>query len=157
MKLLYCVNCGDIIVPHQSKMKVCDCGETAGKYLEDKVTTVITKNCLVFGIDNNTWMTARQRAVHYRGYEKRLDFYFSGWFPNKPGEIIEVETVGEVEAFPIDHETENPGLSTYPWADETIWKTVGHGKREKGIFVKYLKDWIVVALCLITIMSLWVI
>ena len=97
----------------------CVCEDAkAGKYLDDNLTAVVTKNAVVVGIDNNSFGDCIHRYNIYNPegtepYDKRVDFFFAGWIPTIPGEIIKVDTKEEVEEFPPDFETDNE-FSTMP-------------------------------------------
>jgi hypothetical protein len=91
----------------------CYCGKSAGKYLSDNCTAVFTKDCPIVGIDNNTFMTAVAR--YFEGkilYDSRVDFFFTGWIPTIPGEVIFVDTVQDVIDYPF--KVEVPVTSTMP-------------------------------------------
>lgn len=103
MKSAYCRSCGILFSlpsPMYGIMK-CKCGTNAGKYLNDGLTAVFTKDSIIIGIDNNTWLAAIHNYLVYREYPSRVDFYFCGWVPTKPGEVIFVNTVEEVENYPM--------------------------------------------------------
>jgi hypothetical protein len=52
MKLLICTSCNDIFSLSKEK-KICSCGETSGKYLEDGLHAVYSgKYAIPLGIDN---------------------------------------------------------------------------------------------------------
>lgn len=106
MKLLYCEDCRDT-VQLKFQMRMCYCSKHAGKYLNDGVTAVVTEGCALVGIDNNTFDVAVQRVLHFREeLDYRVDFFFCGWLPTIPGEVIFVSTVREVIEYP--EEVENP-------------------------------------------------
>ncbi len=118
MKLIHCPKCGDFFaLPTKlGKTKTCRCRGAAGKYLSDGMVAVITENCIVAGIDNNTFSTSVYR---YNQTNKdhpdwpRLDFFFTGWIPTKPGEVIRVNTVKEVKEYPFEVEVKTV-FSTMP-------------------------------------------
>jgi len=106
MKLLFCESCRDTVsMTHGNITRSCKCGKVAGKYLEDKLTAVVTIEAVVFGIDNNSFANALATVnkvlfQDIEGFEKnkRYDFFFTGWIPTKPGEVIVVENKVSVEA-----------------------------------------------------------
>lgn len=113
MKLLYCENCHDLVRLFPAKTKKCDCGQVAGKYLKDDLTAVVTANAVVCGIDNNSLQIARIYYNHNKNrVPSRVDYYFVGWIPTHPGEVVIVDTVEEVDDFP--YETEINETSTIP-------------------------------------------
>ena len=113
MKLINCPKCNDVVNLSEHDVRYCFCCECAGKYLDDKVTAVVTKDCIVAGIDNNGFNVARYYAVEHRENPNRLDFFFTGWIPNKPGEVIVVDSIEEVIEY--DNHVENPEyISTSP-------------------------------------------
>lgn len=77
----------------------CYCGKSAGKYLNDNITAVVNKNAVVVGIDNNGFNIARQMAMHNREFPRRIDYFFTGWIPTKPGEVIVVDKVKDVLSY----------------------------------------------------------
>ncbi len=110
MKLIRCKECHDIYVPDEFKMKKCRCKKSAAKYLDDNLTTISTSNTYVFGIDNQSFGNADVQVKHWckeHPDTQRRDFYFVGWFPSKPDEVIWVDTIKEVKNFPMDHVPEN--------------------------------------------------
>jgi hypothetical protein len=60
-----------------------------------------TKDSIIVGIDNNTWNDVRKRYNQFRNYPSRLDFFFTGWIPTIPGEVIRVDTVQDVRKYPF--------------------------------------------------------
>ena len=103
MKLLWCPECKDVVSLILRETRVCKCGKTAGKYVSDCITAIITEGAVVFGIDNNTLSTALTRAEHFMKnpeYQStRIDFFFTGWVPTKPGEVIVVKSPIHVKAY----------------------------------------------------------
>ncbi len=129
MKLLFCKECHDTVtMATEDEVRLCKCRKTAGKYLSDRITAVITKASLVFGIDNNSFLNAAKTVERILDGEmpafeegKRYDFFFTGWIPTVPGEVIVVDTPGEVAEF--DYELEISFTSQNPSTDfnETHW------------------------------------
>jgi len=118
MKLLLCSECGDLVCLRKKFIRLCYCGEVAGKYLDDNLTAVVTENSIVVGIDNNSFGDCLTRYNIYNPegtnpHDKRVDFFFAGWIPTIPGEIIKVDDRDEVEEFPPDFESNNE-FSTMP-------------------------------------------
>jgi len=106
MKLIYCKDCRDFFnLPNKiGKLKACRCQKSAGKYLSDGLVAVVTDNCVVAGIDNNTFHTSLVRqndALENHPDWPRVDFFFTGWIPTIPGEVIKVKTVKEVKKYPF--------------------------------------------------------
>ena len=123
MKLLFCEECRDTVsMTHDNITRTCKCGKTAGKYLKDKLTAVVTEHAVVFGIDNNSFANALAtvRKVLFedvQGFDmnKRYDFFFTGWIPTIPGEVIIVPTRAHVMATDYYQEkswtSENPSTA----------------------------------------------
>ncbi len=124
MKLFYCPECRQLvdIIGRGTGVHTCYCGKHAGKYLDDSLTGVFTHGAIIVGIDNNTWLPAVERyKAHNPDGEKpwiidgkfvRIDFFFTGWIPTVPGEVITVDTVKEVKKFPVDR--------VMPWKTSTM-------------------------------------
>ena len=103
MKLLYCEECGDLVTLRMYKPRSCNCTKYAGKYLSDRITAVVNEGAILVGIDNNTFQTAVDRTLHYREeLDYRIDFFFCGWLPTEPGEVIFVPTFEEVLEYPFE-------------------------------------------------------
>jgi hypothetical protein len=96
MKLIACQKCKDLISLVNEHTRQCFCGEIAGKYLDDNITAVVSSNAIVVGIDNYGFNLAKELSIKGRSSANRIDYFFTGWIPNHPGEVIEVETVDEV-------------------------------------------------------------
>lgn len=123
MKLLMCDACRDTVsLTHDDITRTCKCGKTAGKYLEDKVTAIVTESAIVFGIDNNSFLNAlatvkRLEENEIEGFDKntRYDFFFTGWIPTIAGEVVCVENEKQVKDFNYHTElnwtSENPSTS----------------------------------------------
>ncbi len=115
MKLITCPKCNDLMVLVNDYTRTCFCGHVGGKYLDDNVTAVVNKDALVVGIDNNGFSIAKQMANHHKKSPYRVDYFFTGWIPTKPGEIIVVETVEDVLAYDYHlPEEEREYTSTLP-------------------------------------------
>ena len=123
MKLLICDECHDTIaLTHDNITRICRCGVTAGKYLEDKVTAIVTGAAVIFGIDNNSFSNAlatikRLDREDIEGFDKdtRYDFFFTGWIPTIPGEVVFVHNVDEVLHY--DYHTQLNWTSQNPSTD----------------------------------------
>lgn len=107
MKLILCPHCSDFFALSNKidKTKTCRCRKSAGKYLSDNVMGVFTENCIITGIDNTTFHTAVYRynqTLKEHPEWPRMDFFFTGWIPTIPGEIIRVKTVKEVKEYPFE-------------------------------------------------------
>ncbi len=115
MKLINCPVCNDVVCLSPNRTRECECGHVAGKYLEDRVTAVISKDAIVFGIDNNGFAIAKHMAEKAKDIEYRVDYFITGWIPNHPGEIRIVQTVEDVYATPPEmKEEEKVYTSTLP-------------------------------------------
>lgn len=108
MKLITCLECSDVVNLIESHTRTCICGNVAGKYLDDKITAVVTTSALVMGIDNNGWNIAKHMVISAleKEIKERIDYFFVGWIPTKPGEVIFVDEVDDVYGYE-DH-IENP-------------------------------------------------
>jgi len=112
MKLFYCTECYSLIQVRVSHIYNCLCKKHAGKYLNDNLTAVFTKGTIIVGIDNNSFYPAVDRyKIHNpegeKPYPTRIDFFFVGWVPTIPGEVIFVDTVDDVVNFPMDYDAGN--------------------------------------------------
>jgi len=98
MKLIKCEECGDLVMLIRRHTRCCVCGDIAGKYLDDGITAIVSKDAVVVGIDNNGFNIAARYAMskNAQDCEYRVDYFFTGWIPNFPGEVIIVETVDDV-------------------------------------------------------------
>lgn len=127
MKLLYCMECYDVVsMTHDNITRSCKCGKVAGKYLKDQITAVVTRDSTVFGIDNGSFLNALQTTRNILAADpedlpswmeegKRYDFFFTGWIPTKPGEVIFVKNKAYVEA--TDYQLEKNWTSENPSTD----------------------------------------
>ena len=114
MKLLYCEECGDLVTLRSCVTRSCLCLKYAGKYLDDNLTAVVNEGAILVGIDNNTFVTATQRLLHYRDkLDERVDFFFCGWLPTIPGEVIFVPSFEDVLHY-SDHIENTEYKSTMP-------------------------------------------
>ena len=115
MKLITCEKCLDVVNLVESHTRTCHCGEIAGKYLDDRVTAVVSSKALVMGIDNNGWNIAKHMVKNAleKEIDFRVDYFFVGWIPTIPGEVIVVDSVYDV--YDYDDHVENPEYtSTLP-------------------------------------------
>lgn len=120
MKLLFCRECRDVVsITHDNITRSCKCGKVAGKYLKDKITAVVTKEAVVFGLDNNSFLNAlttvdRILTTDMPQFDKnmRYDFFFTGWIPTLPGEVMVVKNIAYVKA--TDYYQEKGWTSTNP-------------------------------------------
>lgn len=120
MKLLYCEECYDVVsMTHDNITRSCKCGKVAGKYLKDKITAVVTEGSIVFGIDNNGFRNALYTVkkvltedIDHFPKDRRFDFFFTGWIPTKPGEVIFVKNKAHVKA--TDYYQEKSWMSENP-------------------------------------------
>ena len=117
MKFIFCDECKDIVHMYPKEIKECVCGKYCGKYLDDFITIVVNGKPLIVGIDNNSFKTAIDRAEYTRcNYENYVVYYFTGWVPSKPGEIIFVDNKEDVINFPNDFDT---GIKNkYKWKEK---------------------------------------
>jgi len=58
MKLLICLECGDIFSLNR-KLKICSCGKTQGQYI-DNLNVEIKGNCKAIGFANDSFKKAYQ-------------------------------------------------------------------------------------------------
>lgn len=117
-KFIICDECDDVVLLVNEITRTCGCGKCAGKYLKDNITAVVTKDAIVFGIDNVTFRDALIRASDHKDLTYRRDFFFTGWVPNHPGEIIRVNEVEDVKDYPYDEYQDLPdGDCTNPTTD----------------------------------------
>ena len=99
MKLIGCPHCKDLVVLYTRHARSCYCGKVVGKYLSNHLTAVVNKEATVVGIDNNGYGVALQLSERHSDMKDRIDFFFTGWIPNIPGEVIVVESVEMVLGF----------------------------------------------------------
>jgi len=115
MKAIRCDECSDVVMmPIKGVIKRCYCGKYHAKYLNDGITLIVNGEPVVIGIDNNTFSIAVERAEYTKEWTHRVDFFFTGWIPNHPGEVIFVNTIDDVIKFEEDFDTGNKGYSTMP-------------------------------------------
>ena len=115
MKAIWCDDCRDLVVLRKGLIRECSCGAHAGTYLSDNITAVISKEAFVVGLDNNSFLNAVASCNWAReNVEHRVDYFFCGWIPNIPGEVIYVDTVEDVHNFKEDENTELTTTSTMP-------------------------------------------
>ena len=100
MKLLWCEKCNDLVMLRIDMVTKCSCEAYAGKYLDDNITAVVNDDAIVVGIDNNSFNNAvvSQKQIKEE-YEERYDFFFCGWIPTRPGEVVFVDTVEDVHEY----------------------------------------------------------
>jgi hypothetical protein len=116
MKLVACNKCNDIMMLVGGGMvRTCYCGAVGGKYLDDNITAVVNLDALVVGIDNNGFNLAKRMIELNKDIPYRVDYFFTGWIPTKPGEVIVVEDVESILEYDyhIEDEDKNYG-STLP-------------------------------------------
>lgn len=130
MKLVACQNCNDLVMLINKVTRCCKCGEVAGKYLDDNNTAVVTKNAIVVGIDNNGFNIAKWYSMgeEAQNCKYRVDYFFTGWVPNFPGEVIKVETVDDVLNYDyhvkeedINYESTSPAKVSEQNEDKKKW------------------------------------
>lgn len=140
MKLIACDKCHDLMMLVGGGMtRTCYCGYVGGKYLDDNVTAVVNEDAIVVGIDNNGFNIAKHYKELYANLENRIDFFFTGWIPNKPGEVIVVESVEHVLEYDYHLKDEDKNYtSTLPTVvsekNEQRWTEEGwnvHNKKKK--------------------------
>ena len=96
MKLINCPECNDVVNLIDEFPRLCKCRKCSGKYLDDHITAVVSKDAIVCGIDNNGFKMAKDCAIYYKDEPQRVDFFFTGWIPTKPGEVIVVDSYEDV-------------------------------------------------------------
>jgi uncharacterized protein (DUF983 family) len=85
MKLIYCPECGDIIMLRKYLRK-CECGASGGYYLADGTNAEIFGKAIPLGIGNHTFRTALQeRPVSGNG--KRFEAFVI------PGTVLTIKQV----------------------------------------------------------------
>lgn len=97
MKLMCCVKCRSLVSLGNDKLTYCECGECVGGYHTNGITGIVNRLAVVVGIDNNSFINAMNAFVEKLDYPTRLDFFFCGWIPTKPGEVIVLDSVEEVK------------------------------------------------------------
>lgn len=120
---MYCIDCYTLIELKSNYVAYCPCEKCAGKYLNDNLTAVVTEDAIVVGIDNNTFRDAINRYLKYypkgdEPYNKRIDFFFTGWIPTIPGEVIVVGVAEAVEQFDSDYDVGGDNYSSPPVSQE---------------------------------------
>ncbi len=101
MKAIYCTECDELYSLQYKRFRRCKCGETAGKYMDDLRTAVVTKGAIIVGIDNFSFYNALKDVYHItkeKGEDARTRF-FNGWIPSHPGQCIFVDTPQQVKYF----------------------------------------------------------
>ena len=53
MKLIFCLECQDMFKMSTGTYKVCSCGRSMGKYLDDDIKVKVHGPCFVIGLSNN--------------------------------------------------------------------------------------------------------
>jgi len=126
MKLVYCPKCNYLFELRHKHVFHCLCEENqnGGKYLNDGLVAIVTEDAVVVGIDNNSFRdcTTRYKQHNPKGeepWDTRIDFFFTGWIPTIPGEIVRVDTIEEVVKFPCDTVV-GDGSYTMPVSQEVI-------------------------------------
>lgn len=119
MKLIYCEECKSLTsIPSRGQMSTCNCGDCCGKYLSDNITAVVNKDAIIVGLDSLSYRTALERYKIVKEQSNiRYDYYFTGWVPTVPGEIIIVDTVDDVEGYEFDGDYKHNETSTLPTKD----------------------------------------
>jgi len=107
MKLIACPKCNDTMQLVQGYVRTCWCGDCGGKYLSDRITAVVNKDAIIFGIDNNGFGVAKQLYDMHQETPHRVDFFFTGWIPNHPGEVVVVDSVEDVLAYEYEMKDED--------------------------------------------------
>ena len=114
--MIYCDNC-NYLFSLKKTINYCRCKrkKCAGKYLDDSLTAVVTKNSTLIGVDNNTFHDSVRKCYRWNESrpEQRMDFFFTGWTCTKPGETIMVDTAWRVKRFNPRFEADNK-TSTLP-------------------------------------------
>lgn len=119
MKLVACTECHDIMNLNHAHVRTCYCGAVAGRYLDDYITAVVNKDAIVVGIDNNGFNIAKNYYEAHQELEHRIDIFFTGWIPNHPGEVVVVDSVEDVLAYPFEmDEDDKVTTSTLPSANQ---------------------------------------
>lgn len=121
MKLIACNECHDVISLINKHPRKCLCGKCSGKYLDDNITAVVSEDSIVCGIDNIGFNLAKYYANSEEAQQAkhRVDYFFTGWIPNHPGEIIRVKTVKEVDEYPYEMKEEDKTYTSTSPVNET--------------------------------------
>lgn len=107
MKLVACTECNDIMNLHHLHVRTCYCGAVGGRYLSDFITAVVNKDAIVVGIDNNGFSISKNYYQAHQEIPHRVDIFFTGWIPNHPGEVVVVDSVEDVLAYPFEMDEED--------------------------------------------------
>lgn len=57
MKLLFCLNCGDVMSLRTQHSRECECGAVSGRYIDD-LNVEVTGNPIVLGFANQSFLNA---------------------------------------------------------------------------------------------------
>src|SRR6187551_608686 len=79
MKLLMCEDCNSIFNLSR-KWKQCECGKTGGKYLEDGINAIVSKDSISIAIGNGSFINAlgEMRYIELKKSEKaNREFYLN--------------------------------------------------------------------------------
>jgi hypothetical protein len=143
MKLIWCPFCHHLFSLSARKVRKCDCGRYAGKYI-NQTDAVANKGAIVVGIDNNTFMPAVSQAIGYQTEEERLNFYFAGWIPNMKhdGQVKFLATIQDVEDYPVRMMERIPDISDHR---ATVWSGSGYNvelrRLKSGMIEAFITTW----------------
>jgi len=84
MKMVYCPYCKFMFNLADDGIRECRCGKAVGKYLDDGMTCVATRDSWVFAIDTDTFGIAVQRAMEMRKHGISYAGFFTGWLHSIP-------------------------------------------------------------------------
>ena len=84
MKLLFCTHCSDIVAL-RSTWRKCECGESAGRYLEDNLHAEYAGFSLAIGINNHSILPAIKALATMKNEPKNEESSIRGprieaWF-----------------------------------------------------------------------------
>ena len=65
MKLIYCLDCDSVVRLTGKRERVCECGRSGGKYLDDLNAEFFGENAVPLGFANSSFI----EAIHNRPHE----------------------------------------------------------------------------------------
>ena len=77
MKLIYCIECHDVVRLIHTKWRKCECKKSGGQYNSDLITATVGGTCRVLGIPN-PYLTEWEITFHIRDDARQ-------WFRDKYG------------------------------------------------------------------------
>jgi len=92
LKLVLCSKCQDIFKLERETRK-CKCGRCYGKYEEDGLHAIVSKDCICIGIDNNSIVEGLRK--YYSKKDENLGPEITTWIFTKKAKNIKWEESGE--------------------------------------------------------------